>query len=77
MRLAAPDAEWSDAEWLLRSIEFQLRVVAWRQTKDGQKGRHAPKPLDTPGQVAEARARRDRALAAKGEIRAALGLPPE
>lgn len=74
MRLAAPDAAWTDAEWLLRSIEFQLRVVAWRQTKDGQRGRHQPRPLDTPGQVADARARRDRALAARAEIAAAFGI---
>lgn len=75
MRSAAPAAEWGDSDYLLWSIEHSLRVLVWRQvTKDGQHGRRMPKPIETPGQRAEAFARRDAALAARDEIDAAFGV---
>lgn len=77
-RLLAPDSAWGDAEWLLWSVEHSLRVLVWRQvTRDGQKGRNMPRPIDTPRQVADARRRRDSALAARAEIDRALGMTVE
>lgn len=33
---------------LLQSVELSLRVLAWQQTADGQKGRNAPEPAWLP-----------------------------
>lgn len=52
-----PDNEWSDAEYLLAAIEYDLRVLIWQKTKDGQKNRNRPKPTETPHDVAEKRRR--------------------
>ena len=47
-RAESPDCAWGDIEWMLHSIEFSLRVIAWHGTEDGAKGRREPKPLPTP-----------------------------
>ena len=58
-KVANPALEWSESMYMLRNIEFMLRVLAWQNTKEGQKGRRKPKPIETP----EERARlRDKAL---------------
>ena len=58
-KAANPALEWSETMYMLRNIEFMLRVLAWQNTKAGQKGRRKPKPIETP----EERARlRDKAL---------------
>lgn len=71
----APEALWGEAENLLWSIEHSLRVLVWRQvTKDGKKGRRAPKPLLTPAQRAHNEQAKNNALAAKDEIDMILGI---
>jgi len=44
--------EWADNEYILRSIDYTLRLISWQI--GGGKGR-APEPLPTPQQVAERR----------------------
>ena len=51
----APEAAWSDADEMLRRIEHAARVLAWQQTKDGAKGRNAPRPLPSPVEQAKVR----------------------
>lgn len=72
-----PDLIWSDGEYLLRSIEHAAQVLVWQRTKDGQKGRRQPKPLQSPGERAKARERADRALANKKAVADALGIAEE
>ena len=72
-----PDAEWTDSERLLHSIEYTLRLILWQKTKDGQKGRDQPKPLKTPGEIRRAKQAADNALANKAEIDAILGIKPD
>lgn len=48
-RAERPELEWGDEEALLASIEYSLRVLCWRQTKDGERGRRPPKPIPFPG----------------------------
>lgn len=73
-RLARPDLAWSDAEHMLHSIEYSMRVLVWMGSRDGEKNRNRPKPWDTPGQLAEGRRRADSALAHRAEIDAVLGM---
>lgn len=68
MRRLAPEAEWGNAEYMLCSIEHSLRTLVWQNSKDGQRGRNAPKPLDTPGQRAQRERAKDAALANKSRI---------
>lgn len=77
VRRLDPDAEWDATQWLLWQVEFDMRAFHWASTYDRKHPTPKPKPLRTPGQAARARQRRDNALAAKDEIRAALGMPPE
>lgn len=74
MRRLAPELSWSDAEYMLCSIEHSLRVLAWQNSKDGQKGRNAPKPLDTPAQRAQKEQAKANALANRAEIDSILGI---
>lgn len=39
---------WSEAERLLASCEFSLRVLRWQPTKDGVKDRNQPVPRKSP-----------------------------
>lgn len=50
-----PAFEWSETQYMLRSIEFSLRILIWQNSKDGQKGKNKPKPIDTPEQQARIR----------------------
>lgn len=54
-RASNPALEWSETMYMLRNIEFLLRVLAWQNTKDGQKGRKKPKPIETPEERAKLR----------------------
>ena len=47
MRLLNPANEWGWQEVLLSNIDHGLKVLAWQNTEDGQKGRKstAPKPF--------------------------------
>lgn len=77
-RKANPSAEWTDAEQLLWSIEHSLRVLVWRQvSKDGQKGRNMPEPLQRPYERARNLQRAERALANRKDIDRILGIGGE
>lgn len=65
---------WGAVEHLLRNIEFWVHTLAWQRTKDGQDGLNAPSPIKSPGERAEAYARRDEALAIKDELSTLLGV---
>lgn len=70
----SPDSRWSEGDWMLWRIEHDVRRLAWMLSEDGAKGRNAPRPLETPGQAAEARRRAENALSARGEIDRILGM---
>lgn len=53
MRALNPSLEWTLDQYLLAAIEYDLRVLAWQNSADGQKGRNAPKPPQTPARRAE------------------------
>ena len=77
VRRLSPDTRWDDATWLLWKAEFTLRLQLWASTYDKKRPQPKPKPLETPKQIAEARRRRDNALAAKAEIMASFGMTDE
>ena len=41
-------AEWTAMHELLRSMEYQLRMLVWQRTKDATKGLNTPEPLQPP-----------------------------
>lgn len=66
-----PDNEWEDAVYFLAAIEYDLRVLAWQNTKDAQRNRNKPKPNETPHDLAK---KRERAKAFdKGLVDSILG----
>lgn len=74
-RRKVPDFEWSVGEHMMNRAAYFLDLIAWRLvTKDGAKGRNAPKPQKTPGERAEAERHRANAEAARGEIDRILGI---
>ncbi len=74
VRALNPDAQWTSSEWLLWHVEYDMRLCHWAGHYDRKNPTPKPKPLETPGQVDEARRRRDNALAARAEIDARLGM---
>lgn len=74
VRRLVPEARWTSADYLLRSIEHSARVLVWQRTKDGAKGVNEPKPVQTPAERARNLERRDEALAARAEIDEILGM---
>ena len=50
---------WKPIDFWLRSIEYILRWLVWAKTKDGQKGRRKPKPVQPPGASTHDPNRRD------------------
>lgn len=49
-RALDPDWYWRAVEPnLLAAAVDMLRILAWQQTKDGQKNRKQPKPIPRPG----------------------------
>lgn len=74
-RRHSPALEWSEGEYMLNQVVYYLNLLAWRQcTRDGRKGRNAPKPPRTPGERARAEQHRASAEAARGEIDEILGM---
>ena len=72
VRAESPEAAWSDETYLLSAIEYDLRVLIWQNSKDGQKGCNKPKPMQTPADVARVA---DKLAATDYErIAAALGI---
>lgn len=51
VRAVAPEASWSDEAYLLSAIEYDLRILVWQNSKDGQKGRNKPQRPQTPADV--------------------------
>ena len=51
VRAVSPEAAWSDETYLLAAIEYDLRVLAWQNSKDGAKNRNKPKRMQTPADV--------------------------
>lgn len=76
-RAQAPELEWGTSEYLLWKIEYQLRLFVWGLGYDKRHPTPEPRPIATPGQMAEARRRRDEALAAREEIDRILGMGGE
>lgn len=52
-----PNLLWDTQTWLLWQMEYDLRILAWQNTKDAQKRRNEPKPSKTPKELHEERAR--------------------
>ena len=52
VRAERPEATWGDDTYLLAAIEYDLRVLAWQNSRDGAKGKNRPKPVQTPADVA-------------------------
>ena len=50
-----PRNGWTQTEYLLHAIEYDLRVLIWQNSKDGAKGKNKPKPLSTPEELAKVR----------------------
>lgn len=75
-RREVPDLAWGDAEYLLRSIDYSLRVIAWQRTKDGARGRNAPSPCPTPGEAARRRDAAERSRRNADSIARQLGYDP-
>lgn len=73
-RCKADEGGWSSIEYMLRSLEYTARVLAWQNTKDAQKGRNQPIPIKTPAERAEAYRKRDAALSRKNEIAKRFGI---
>lgn len=71
-----PDLGWGDAERLLRSIDYSLKLICWQRTKDGQHGRNAPDPAPTPGEAARARERAERSRRNADAVARRLGYDP-
>lgn len=69
-----PNNLWDDATRLLHSIEYMTRVLAWMNTKAAQRGRNAPKPLQTPAERVINQRRANAAKEHKQEIADALGV---
>lgn len=75
-RRLSPELEWTEGEYMLSQMSYYLHLLAWRQiTKDGSKGRNAPRPPKTPLERAQAIRHRDAAQAARSEIDRILGIP--
>lgn len=45
-----PSFSWSTTDYLLSLVEYEMRVLLWRQTKDGQKNRNKPEPPLRPAE---------------------------
>lgn len=73
-RMQAPTLEWQTGDYLLWQIEFQLRYLIWALTYDKKHPTPKPRAIQTPGQLADAKRKRDHALAAKDQIDKLLGL---
>ncbi len=69
---------WSESERLLALIERWGSVADWRNTRDGQKGRNAPKLVDSPRR--RRRDAEDREKYTKSymdDVAEALGIPED
>lgn len=73
-RLQDPSLVWDESTWMLWRLEYELRCLTWSLTYDKRHPAAKPKPLPDPEHLAEARLKRDHALAARAEVDRALGI---
>lgn len=62
-----PTLEWTDADYMLRSIEYNTALGIWSKTKDAEKGRNKPEPALSPAERSE-KAERERARAERERL---------
>ena len=48
LRAEDVDFEWSQETYFLAQIEYDLRILIWQKSKDGQRGRNKPQPPTLP-----------------------------
>lgn len=73
-----PAAQWSITDYLLWTIEFEIRQLQWSMVdKKGRRGATPPKPLPTPKMRAENIKRKTNAEQAKERIKQIIGLEKE
>ena len=51
VRAMVPEAAWDAHTYLLSAIEYDLRVLVWQNSRDGQHNRNRPKRPQTPADV--------------------------
>ena len=73
-RRQCPELEWGVEAYLLRLIENELSGLVWGMADTKKSPPKPPEPVKMPGELAEARKRRDNALRDKEEITRLLGL---
>ena len=73
MRAWNPQLEWSTTDYLLRNIEYNLRVLVW--ALGGGKRHDRPKPIETP--EAMKKPVRPVTKAEMARVADALGIPEE
>lgn len=62
-----PSLEWTDADYILRSIEYNTALNIWSKTKGAERGRNKPEPILSPSERAE-KAERERIRAEKERL---------
>ena len=72
-----PDLAWESKDYLLRSIDYTLRMMSWSMSNDAKRGINKPEPVKSPGEIIGAERRRDAALANRQEIDRILGIEGE
>ena len=65
-------AEWGATDYLLASIEHDLRVLAWQQTEDAVKRRNYPKMIETPASREQSQHLYERSIANRAAVDAIL-----
>lgn len=71
----APAAEWNTTDYLLWTIEFDIRQLMWSMLdKKARAGNRPPKPLPTPSERAEKFEKAKRAEENKQRINQILGM---
>jgi hypothetical protein len=48
MAAVNPEYSWTQEDYLLADAANSLRILVWSKTKDGQKNRNRPKPIEPP-----------------------------
>ena len=74
-KVHSKELEWSNEEYFLWLIEYNLRVLIWSLT--GGKGSKQPKPLETPGERERNRQMALNTLANRQKINNILGFHEE
>lgn len=51
MRELDAELEWTQQDYFLAQIEYDLRILIWQNSKDGQRNRNKPKPPKLPAEI--------------------------